>query len=98
MLALKATPTSPQFSRQFSARGIDLEMTPKKELHTQLSQFNQHRLTPTFITDDWPSFIQTDADLLIKEGKFVEHERQHVQQYLVHMPKEAEAFMRWFEN
>ena len=73
-------------------------MTLKKKLHTQLSEFNQHRLTPTFIADDWPSSIQADADLLIKEGKFVEHERQHVQQYLVHMPNEVEAFMQWFES
>ena len=98
MLALKPTPTSPQFNRQFSSPEFVLEMTPKKKLHTLLSQFNQHRLTPSFITDDWPSSVQTNADLLIKEGKFVELERQHVQQYLVHMPNEAEAFMRWFEN
>lgn len=98
MLALKLTPTSPQFNRQFSSSEIVLEMTPKKRLHTLLSQFNQHRLTPSFITDDWPSSIQSDADLLIKEGKFVELERQHVQQYLVHMPNEADAFMQWFEN
>ena len=75
-----------------------LKMTPKKKLHTQLSQFNQHRLTPAFIADNWPTSIQTDADLLFKEGKFVEHERKHVQQYLVHMPNEVEAFMQWFEN
>ena len=98
MLALKLTPTSPQFNRQFSSSEIVLEMTPKKKLHTLLSQFNQHRLTPSFITDDWPSSIQSDADLLIKEGKFVELERQHVQQYLVHMPNEADAFIQWFEN
>ena len=94
MLALKPTRIKPQFR----PREINLEMTPKKKLHIQLSQFNQHRLIPTFIADDWPSSIQSDKDLLIKEGNFVEHERQHVQQYLVHMPNEAEAFMQWFEN
>ena len=98
MLAFEPNSALRQFGTQFSSGEISLEMTPKKKLHTQLSKFNQHRLTPSFITDDWPSSIQIDADLLIKEGEFVEHERQHVQQYLVHMPNEADAFMRWFEN
>ena len=103
MLALIATASSTQCSRQFGSRATILEMTLKemsleKKLHILLSQFNQHRLTPSFITDDWPSSIQTNADLLIKEGKFLELERQHVQQYLVHMPTEADAFMLWFEN
>lgn len=103
MLAHIANASSPQYRRQFGSRATILEMTLKemsleKKLHTLLSQFNQHRLTPSFITDDWSSSIQTDADLLSKEGKFVELERQHVQQYLVHMPNEADAFMQWFEN
>ena len=103
MLALIPTATSSQYGRQFDSSATILEMTLKemsleKKLHTQLSLFNQQRLTPSFITDDWPLSIQTDADLLIKEGKFVELERQHVQQYLVHMPNNAEAFMQWFEN
>ena len=80
MLALIATASSTQCSRQFGSRATILEMTLKemsleKKLHILLSQFNQHRLTPSFITDDWPSSIQTNADLLIKEGKFLELER-----------------------
>lgn len=73
-------------------------MSPKRKLHTQLSQFNQHRLDPAFIHHGWALKIQQDASLLLKEGHFVEAERQHIQQYLVHMPQDAEAFMRWFEH
>ena len=91
-------PNPNSITPHFKLHETILEMTPKKKLHTQLSMFNQHRLTPTFINDDWLSLIQTDADLLIQEGKFVEQERQHVQQYLTHMPKEAEDFMAWFAN
>lgn len=36
--------------------------------------------------------------ILIKEGGFVESPRQHVQQYLVHISQEPEAFMQWFSN
>jgi Iron-containing redox enzyme len=83
---------------QFTPRKLDIEMNPEKKLHNQLSRFNQNRLTPSFIVEDWSTSIQTNTDLLIKEGKFVERERQHVQQYLVHMPNGADAFMQWFEN
>ena len=98
MLAFKPQITEPKFVTPFSPPETILEMTPKKKLHTQLSQFNQTRLKPTFIAEDWSSSIQTDTDLLIKEGEFVEQERQHIQQYLVHMPNEPEAFMQWFAN
>ena len=73
-------------------------MTPKKILHTELSKFNQSRLLPAFIHHDWTLKIQQDTNLLLKEGEFVESERQHIQHYLVHMPHEAESFMSWFEN
>lgn len=70
----------------------------KMKLHTQLSQFNQHRLTPAFIEDDWALKNQQDAAILLNEGIFVESEREHVQQYLDYMPQDAESFIRWFEN
>lgn len=75
-----------------------LEVSPEKKLHMQLSRFNQQRLTPNFIHDNWAVKTLNDAHVLVKEGNFVESERQHVQQYLYHMPLEAEPFMRWFEN
>ncbi len=77
---------------------IRLEMTPQKKLQVQLSQFNQHRLTPQIIDDNWTLKMLQDAQILVKEGYFVEAERKHVQQYLADMPDNAEAFMQWFEN
>ncbi len=82
----------------YIASDAALNISPKKKLHIQLSQFNQQRLAPAFIHNDWALKTQQDASLLLKEGNFVESERQHIQQYLVHMPQEAESFMRWFEN
>jgi hypothetical protein len=74
------------------------EMTSQKKLHVQLSQFNQHRLTPQMIDEDWTLNMLQDAQILVKEGYFVEAERKHVQRYLADMPDNAEAFMQWFEN
>ena len=75
-----------------------LEMTPTRKLHLQLSQFNQQRLAPNFIHHNWAVKALHEVHILIKEGDFVELERQHVQQYLIHMPQEPEVFMQWFSN
>lgn len=84
--------------KTYETSEVTLNVSPKTKLHTQLSQFNQHRLTPAFIQRDWALKTQQDASLLLNEGNFVEDERQHVQQYLDYMPQDAESFMRWFEN
>lgn len=86
------------FNMQLSKVGTSLEMTQARKLHLHLSQFNLQRLTPNFIHNNWAVQTLHDVHMLIKEGDFVEHERQHVQQYLVHMPHEPEAFMQWFYN
>ena len=85
-------------NKQPSKASISLEMTPTRKLHLQLSQFNQERLMPNFIHNNWAVKTLHDVHILVKEGDFVENERQYVQQYLVHMPIEPEAFMQWFNN
>lgn len=77
---------------------ISLKMTPKKKMHSELSQFNQRRLLPSFIHSNWPSELNQEMGLILKEGQFVEEERQHVQQFIVHVPLDADAFIIWFEN
>ncbi len=98
MLAFKPSTAAPQFDTPFSPPKKDVEWNFNKKLHSDLAIFNQKRLKPAFIDENWPSSIKADAELLIKEGEFVEHMRQHVQQYLVHIPNDANAFMQWFDN
>ena len=98
MLAFKPNLAAPSFGRQLDLAEVNFEWNFDKNLHAQLAEFNQNRLKPAFIDDNWSSSIQSDAELLIKEGEFVEKMRQHVQQYLVHMPNEANAFIEWFGN
>ena len=64
----------------------------------QLSQFNQHRLLPGYIQDDWSLKIQQELNLLLNKSKFIESERQHVKQYLVHMSHNADLFKHLLEN
>jgi hypothetical protein len=90
--------TSSTINMQPCSANTFLEMTPARKLHMQLSRFNLQRLTPNFIHANWAVKTLHDVHILIKEGNFVEHERQQVQQYLVHMPHDPEAFMQWFSN
>ena len=76
---------------------LTLEMS-HQTLHTSLAEFNSQRLSPQIINNDWLENIVQNAHFFTKEGHFVEKVRQHVQQYLVHMPTEATAFMQWFNN
>ncbi len=76
---------------------LTLEMTHKK-LHSTLAHYNINRLSPAIVNNDWVGTIEQNKAIFIKEGHFVEKERQHVQQYLVHMPTDATAFMQWFNN
>jgi hypothetical protein len=85
-------------NKQPSRVGSSLEMTHARKLQVQLSQFNLQRLAPNFIHYNWAVKTLHDVHILIKEGDFVEQERQNVQQHLEKMPQEPEAFMQWFSN
>ena len=76
---------------------LTLEIT-HKTLHSALAQFNSQRLLPAIADNNWIETIEQNAETFVKEGHFVERERQHVQQYIVHMPTDATAFMQWFNN
>ena len=93
---LETVPTT--INKQIYKVSVPLEMTPARKLQLQLSQFNLQRLAPNFIHHNWAVKTLHDVHILIKEGDFVEQERQHIQQYLVHMPQDAESFMQWFNN
>ena len=75
-----------QSKMQSTTEKASLEMSPSRKVQLELSHFNQHRLTPNFIDDNWAINTLQNAHMLVKEGNFVENERQHIQQYLVHMP------------
>ena len=98
MLALNFNQESGFINRPKSALPkLTLEAMHKK-LHSSLANFNSHRLSPTVVDNNWIETIEQNASVFLKEGHFVEKERQHVQQYLVHMPTGATAFMQWFNN
>jgi hypothetical protein len=84
--------------RRNTVNEVPHNMSPKRKLHIQLSKFNQQRLDPAFVHKNWARNLEQESSLLLKEGQFVEAERQHIHQYLVDMPNNAVGFMQWFER
>jgi hypothetical protein len=70
----------------------------EQKFHIKLSNYNQHRLVPNYIDEDWSAKIQQETAYLIEEGEFVESQRLQVQKYLVGLPTKPKAFIKWFEN
>ncbi|HYY53263.1 MAG TPA: iron-containing redox enzyme family protein [Myxococcales bacterium] len=66
------------------------------ELHLALMRFARERLEPRL-----PDQVRDSGDgprLRALEGRFVEEERAAVQPFVRHAPRDADAFVHWFED
>ena len=62
-----------------------------------LARFNAARLTPGLPTDDWQQRLDGERCLQQLEGEFVEAQRVAVARRAREAPKDADAFLNWFE-
>ena len=71
----------------------------ERSLHLQrrLSAWNRQRLSPALPSSDWLERVVEDAALLALEGRFVEDERRTVIERAAEAPRDADAFVAWFE-
>ena len=67
-------------------------------LHQSLARFNQQRLRPRTAQDCWESELRLEFVLRSKELRFIEEQRRALAPILDSVPREADAFMRWFED
>jgi hypothetical protein len=63
----------------------------------QLGAFNRTRLAPSCDFEHWESSLALEHELKSAEGRFVEQERRSVQELARTAPRDADAFMAWFE-
>ncbi|HEY3487173.1 MAG TPA: iron-containing redox enzyme family protein, partial [Gammaproteobacteria bacterium] len=68
------------------------------DFHSALCYFNFKRLVPGYAHEWWLNDINTEYDMRIKEGDFLEAERKLVQSAAQQAPEDADAFLNWFEN
>jgi hypothetical protein len=68
------------------------------EFQRLLAQWNRQRLDPGFPNDDWRERLESDGHMLRLEGEFLEALREQVKDEAAQAPREADAFIAWFEG
>ena len=63
-----------------------------------LAHWNRQRLAPALPSDDWQLILDGDAKLLRLEGAFLEELRAEIADEAAAAPREAGAFLAWFEK
>lgn len=71
--------------------------TPES-LHRRLNAFNRVRLTPQTDDRDWESTLAEEHELRLLEGRYVEEERARLAPLVAQVPRDADGFVRWFEE
>ena len=69
-----------------------MQNTNSQQFHIKLSHFNQQRMMPDYVDENWAQKIKQELSHLIDEGEFVESQRAQVQQHLVSVPTKAKVF------
>lgn len=68
------------------------------EFHSYLARFNQRRLAVGTPTHDWSEQLHDELQHRLDEGVFLEAMRDEVAQNAAGAPRQAEAFVAWFEQ
>lgn len=63
----------------------------------RLSAWNHERLSPALPSADWLDELEEASEWLALEGQFVEQERRDVSDRATTAPRDADAFVAWFE-
>lgn len=64
----------------------------------RLARWNRKRLEPQFPSDDWQDALEDEAEMLVLEGRFLEHLRLSVREIARKAPTTPAAFIDWFES
>lgn len=70
----------------------------RSRLHRMLAQLNRMRLKPHCSPEQWSSNLEQEIALRRVEHEFVERQREEIRAWADSAPREAEAFVRWFEE
>lgn len=83
---------------EFDRRNTCSAAAPDAELHLKLARWNRRRLAVQTPRDDWAADLQTDFHMLHLEGAFIEAFRERVASAAAQAPRDAAAFVAWFED
>ncbi len=78
-------------------RALRLVSSPTS-VHRHLAAFNRRRLSPSLPTREWRDDVAGEARLRLIEGEFIERECTMVAVTAASVPRDADAFVAWFER
>jgi hypothetical protein len=67
------------------------------KLQRRLCAWNRERLSPALPSSRWLEGLEDEANMLAVEGQFVEQERRAVSERAATAPRDADAFVAWYE-
>ena len=68
------------------------------DVQQRLARWNRERLQPRLPDDDWHGVLESDREMLLLEGEFIEHLRSEARARAVTAPVEPAAFVAWYES
>lgn len=84
-----------QMSPPFAPRSYS---KPPLSVHLRLNEFNHRRLAPGPHTPRWEEALAHEAEARLLECRFVESERSAIVALASRAPRDANAFVGWFED
>jgi hypothetical protein len=66
-------------------------------VHVLLGEFNRTRLAPTIDDGNWATRMRHELEMRALENHFVERERARVVRTAIQAPRDADAFVAWFD-
>ena len=77
--------------------GSQGSLSEQDVFHRRLAGFNEHRFAPGLPHAAWEAEIDTQAQLLIEEGRWIEAFRATVAERAAEAPRTPDGFIAWFE-
>lgn len=74
------------------------EFPDAESMHQGLAQWNRRRLAVQTPTPDWSIALNNDFRMMRIEGGFIEGFRLEVAPRVADVPRDADGFVRWFED
>lgn len=82
---------------QLAQLGLTRDFKDARALHEGLAYWNHERLALAKPSDNWAATVAHDSAMLLVEGAFIEDFRKAIAPQAARAPREAYAFVDWFE-
>jgi hypothetical protein len=76
----------------------ELQHVLTQDVQQRLARWKRERLQPRLPDHNWHDVLETDREMLLLEGEFIEHLRSEASARAAAAPVEPSAFVGWYES